>query len=185
MRTPVLVCLVVMLTVAVPRAGQQAVPDTPAARQLARWLETFNAGDRVAWERFAREHYPAQPSPDPDIAFREQTGGFDLLRFEEAGVTRAVAVVKVRDSESTGARVIVEVQAEAPYPIVRVAVEPGVSLLSTAARLGESELPGAIRTELERRAAADRFAGAVLVTKGTRRLFAGAYGLADRDTGVP
>lgn len=34
-------------------------------------------------------------------------------------------------------------------------------------------------------AAAGRFSGAILVTRGTERIFAGAYGLADRERGIP
>ena len=167
---------------AVPQGG---VPITPAARQLTRWVETFNAGDRAAWQRFAREHYPSQPSPDPDLALRAQTGGLDLLNFEEITATRAVAVAKVRDAESTGVRIIVDVQVADPYWIIGVGVQPGVVLPSDVARLPASALPDAIRVELERRAAADRFAGAVVVTNGGRGVFAGAYGLADRERKIP
>ena len=166
---------------AVPQGG---VPFTPAARQLTRWVETFNAGDRAVWERFAREHYPSQPTPDPDLALREQTGGLDLLNFEEITATRAVAVAKVRDAESTGVRIIVDVQAAEPNRIVGVGVQPGVVLPSAVARLPEPALPEAIRAELERRSRADRFAGAVVVTRNRTRVFGGAYGLADRERGV-
>ena len=167
---------------AVPQGG---VPFTPAARQLTRWVETFNAGDRAAWERFAREHYPSQPTADPDLALREQTGGLDLLEFEEITATRAVAVAKVRDAESTGVRIIVDVQAVEPYRIVGVGVQPGVVLPSDVARLPASALPDAIRVELGRRAAAGHFAGAVVVTSGGKGVFAGAYGLADRERKIP
>jgi CubicO group peptidase (beta-lactamase class C family) len=95
-----------------------------------------------------------------------------------------VAVARVRDAESTGVRIIVDVQAEEPYWIVGVGVQPGVVLPSNVARLPERGLPDAIRAELERRAAADRFAGAVLVTHNGTRVFGGAYGLADRERGV-
>lgn len=166
---------------AVPQGG---VPFTPAARQLTRWVETFNAGDRAVWERFAREHYPSQPTPDPDLALREQTGGLDLLNFEEITATRAVAVAKVRDAESTGVRIIMDVEAAEPYRIVGVGVQPGVVLPSDVARLSGPALPGAIRAELERRSRAGRFAGAVLVTRNRTRVFGGAYGLADRERGI-
>jgi CubicO group peptidase (beta-lactamase class C family) len=160
------------------------VPFTPAARQLTRWVETFNTGDRAAWERFAREHYPSQRSPDPDLALRDQTGGLDLLNFEEITATHAVAVAKVRDAESTGVRIIVDVQAAEPYRIVGVGVQPGVVLPSDVARVPATALPDTIRAELERRSRADRFAGAVLVMHNGRRVFGGAYGLADRERGV-
>jgi CubicO group peptidase (beta-lactamase class C family) len=78
----------------------------------------------------------------------------------------------------------VDVQAEEPYWIVGVGVQPGVVLPSGVARLPASVLPEAIRAELERRSRADRFAGAALVTHNGARVFGGAFGLADRDRGV-
>ena len=96
MRSPLV--LVLAAAVGVLHAAGQAVPQggvpfTRAAAHLMRWVETFNAGERAAWERFKREHYPSQASPDPDLALREQTGGLDLLNFEEITATHAVAVL--------------------------------------------------------------------------------------------
>ena len=72
-------------------SAQQPPADTPATRQLARWLESFNAANRDVRQRFVAEHWPSRPNQnvDQDLAFREQTGGFDLLRIEESTPTRA------------------------------------------------------------------------------------------------
>ena len=58
-------------------SAQQAPADTPATRQLARWLESFNAANRDVRQRFVAEHWPTRPNQnvDQDLAFREQTGG--------------------------------------------------------------------------------------------------------------
>jgi D-alanyl-D-alanine carboxypeptidase len=52
-------------------------------------------------------------------------------------------------------------------------------------RLNEADLIAGLRARLAKESAADRFSGAVLVTKQGRTLFSGAYGLADRDRKVP
>jgi len=80
-----------------PLAAQDQRVETPASRQLVRWLETFNAGDRATWQRFLAGHFPTRPTQtvNQDLGFREQTGGFDLVRFEEATPTRAVALLKI------------------------------------------------------------------------------------------
>ena len=52
-------------------------------------------------------------------------------------------------------------------------------------RMSEPEILARLRAWLEKQSAADRFAGAVLVTKKGRTLFSGAYGLADREHKVP
>lgn len=49
----------------------------------------------------------------------------------------------------------------------------------------DSVFVAALRARLEAATAADEFAGAVLVTGDGHTLFEGAYGLADRDRGVP
>jgi CubicO group peptidase (beta-lactamase class C family) len=162
-------------------------PQTPATHQLQRWLDTFNAGDRAAWQRFISESFPSKPvqTIDGELGFRTQTGGLELVRFETATATRAVALVRERNSESVGARLTVEIEAGATHRIMNTGLQPGVHLPSHAQRLSDAELPAVLRTELERRAASDRFSGAVLVAHEERPVFSGAYGLADRARGAP
>lgn len=52
-------------------------------------------------------------------------------------------------------------------------------------RLSEPEALSALRSEVERRTARDHFAGAVLIGKQGKVLFAKAYGLADRERKTP
>jgi len=51
--------------------------------------------------------------------------------------------------------------------------------------ISESELLAALRAKLEQDAAADRFAGAVLVAKNGKPIFTAAHGLADREKKIP
>jgi hypothetical protein len=76
-------------------AAQPVPPETPAGRQLAHWLQVFNSGDRATMQRFINEQFPSRPSQsvDPDLAFREQTGGLDLFKIEESTATRTVALM--------------------------------------------------------------------------------------------
>jgi D-alanyl-D-alanine carboxypeptidase len=168
-------------------AAQAQLPDTPAGRQLARWLETFNQGDREARQRFVSEQWPSRPNQnvDQDLAFRAQTGGFDLIRVEESTMTRASVLAQERASD-TLARLTMEVEAAEPHRIVRFGAQavPRPADLAIP-RLSEAELLKTLRADLEKRAAADGFAGAVLVAKNGKAIFTGAYGLADRDRKVP
>lgn len=175
------------LSFAAAVAAQSPSPDTPAARLLGLWLETFNDGDGEAREQFVREHWPSRPdqSVERDLAFRRQTGGFDLLEIREATATRAVALVKERDSD-TVARLIVEVEAAEPHHVVNV----GAAVIPTppefaVPRLSEAELLRALGAQLDSRAAAGRFAGTVLLARDGEPIFTGAYGLADRERSVP
>ena len=166
--------------------AQAQLPDTPAARQLARWLETFNQGDRDARQRFVTEQWPSRSNQnvDQDLALRAQTGGFILLRVEESTTTRTAALAQERDSD-TVARLTLEVEEAAPHRIVRFEAQviprpPDLAI----ARLSEAELIKTLRADLEKRAAADSFSGAVLVAKNGKAIFTGAYGLADRERRV-
>lgn len=168
-------------------AAQAPSFETPAARQLSRWLETFNAGDREAREQFLRAHWPSRPlqSVAQDLAFREQTGGFELLRIEEATATRATALVEERASD-TVARLVVDVEAAEPHHIASVdaRVVPRPADLAIP-RLDDAELIAALAAELDDASAADRFAGTVLVARDGEPVFSDAYGLADRARGAP
>lgn len=63
--------------------AQTTVPDTPAGRVLRAWLEAFNSGDPARIETYVHTFDPKQ-SVDSIAAFRNQTGGFDLLSIESS-----------------------------------------------------------------------------------------------------
>lgn len=162
---------------------QPAVSQTQAEQQLRRWLETFNAGDRVRWHQFVAQYFPSKPPQeiDREVALRSQTGGLDLFKVEQATSTTTVALLKERDSETRGIRATLAVEGTAPHHIERVVLQFGVPLPVTIARLNQGELIKALRGKIDELAAADRFAGAVLIAKNESPIFRQAYGLADRD----
>jgi CubicO group peptidase (beta-lactamase class C family) len=154
--------------------------------QLRRWLDVFNAGDRAGWQQLLAQFSPPPQGPyvDQHLALRQQTGGFELVRIENASATRAVAVVRERDAEGTGARITLEIESIAPPRIVAVRIEPGLRVPVQVARLSERALARAVETEVARRAAADRFSGAALVASRGRPVYQAAWGFADRDRRV-
>jgi CubicO group peptidase (beta-lactamase class C family) len=180
-------CAAGLALAAVAVLGAQEPSSKAASDQLARWIETFNAGDREAWQRFLSRFVAVPPGPfvDQNLALRRQTGGFELVRVESAEATQVVAVVRERDSEATGARLTIQVEDAAPNRIVQVGVQPGLRLQAQVARLTARALPGAIAADLARRVAADRFSGAVLVAKNGVPVFSSAAGEADLERRVP
>ena len=66
-----------------------------------------------------------------------------------------------------------------------VQIQPGVRVPAQIARLPEAALSPAIESELVRRSADGRFAGAVLIAKGGVPVHQSAWGLADREQNVP
>jgi D-alanyl-D-alanine carboxypeptidase len=184
-----------LVVVALLLAGRQAevfaqapaqFPDTPAAHQFAAWLDAFNDGDRTALSQFLDKNYPThQGSVDDQMGFRRQTGGFDFKKVEESTATRFTGLVKERDSDQY-ARFEIEVAADEPHAITKLGLRaiPRPSDVPLP-RTSESDALAALRTQVEKDAAADRFSGTVLVAKDGKAVFAEAYGLADREKKIP
>src|SRR6266581_4234704 len=166
-------------------APQSQIPDTHAAHQFAAWLEAFNSGDRAKLLEFLQKNNPSRAGEiDGEMGFRRMTGGFEFRKAEESTPTRFTGIVKERDSD-TFARFVMEVEAAEPHPIkdfdLRQIPIPAESALP---RVSQDAAIAALRAELDKRATADTFAGAVLIAKDGKPVFKAAYGLADREKKV-
>ncbi|HXW92188.1 MAG TPA: serine hydrolase domain-containing protein [Terriglobales bacterium] len=175
-----------VLGVGAIRAEEPQLPDTPAAHQCAAWLVSFNRGDRDTYRRFLQNTFPSRLQfADRDLDFRDRTGGFEFRKVEESAPTKLVVLVQERASDQF-ARLTMEVQSSEPHLITTLE-------LSAIPRPAEFALPHMTESELIKAlgmhtaddAAADRFAGAVLLAKNGRPIFEEAYGLADRDHKIP
>jgi D-alanyl-D-alanine carboxypeptidase len=159
----------------------------PSMRQFSAWLEVFNSGDRDRCAEFLAGRFPSQlNSLDRVMAFRERTGGLDLRKLERVSATEAAALVQERDSDQF-ARVELTVDATTEPQVItslKLAAVPRPTEFPIA-RLTEDEAITGIQDVLREAAAADRFSGAVLIEKNGQVLFSCAYGLADRDRGIP
>lgn len=92
--------LVVVLLAAIGFATAQVnVPDTPAGHTLQAWLTAFNSGDRAQIESYIKTYQPNQDA-DGLMAFRNQTGGFDLLSAETVDPLHLRFEVKEKNSDT-------------------------------------------------------------------------------------
>ena len=152
-------------------------------RQFSAFLEALNSGDPDRLRQVQKEVYPAM-SVEAQVSFRARTGGLELRALEQASPARIIGLVQERDSDQFG-RFTVEVEPSAPHKITRFALvaipRPAEFALP---RMTDEEIVAALRGKLEKDAAADRFAGTVLLAKDGKVLFTGAYGLADREKKV-
>ena len=161
-------------------------PAEPSVSQFCAWLDVFNSGDRERYAEFLAGSFPARLTGlDKEMAFRERTGGFDLRKLERVSATQASGLVQERASDQF-ARFELTVAANEPHVILSL---EGTAIPRPAefpiARLTEGEAIAGVRAMLREDAAADRFSGAVLVAKNSQALFSRAYGLADREQGIP
>lgn len=167
-------------------AAETQFPDTPAGHQATAWLQAFNSGDRAKLHDFLQTNLPDRAAHmDQEMGFRVMTGGFDLKKIEESTPTKLVAIVQERKSDQMG-RLTVEVDASESHRMtnldLRAIPRPEEFALP---HMSESELISALRKKLEEDSAADHFSGAVLVAHNGKRVFAQAYGLADREKKIP
>jgi len=180
-----LVC-VVLLVWGSCAAAQGQLPDTPAARQCAAWLEAFNRADRDAYQGFLKKNFPSRLDRlDRELEFRERTGGFDLRKVEDSAPAKLVVLVQERGSDQF-ARLTLETDTAEPHHITKLDLEaiPRPEEFALP-HLSESELTAALRKKLDAEAATGSFAGAVLVAKNGKPIFDEAYGLADREHKTP
>jgi D-alanyl-D-alanine carboxypeptidase len=166
------------LTPAQARAARSGAP----FRKFAAWLDAFNAADRDRLQQSLSTPW-AVPDVDGQLAFRKQTGGFDLRALEQATPTTLIGLIQERRGDRFGRfslTIDTVSQSITTFPINAIPRPPDFPI----ARLAESELAPALRATLDRDAAADRFAGAALVARidngAPKVLFTAAYGLADR-----
>ncbi len=176
-----------------PAAPPPASPprdEAAAAHQFAAWLEAFNSRDRATLLSYHEKYFPydvsnAVTDVDRELGFGEATGGFELKKAEESTATRFVGLLKERNSDQF-ARAAMDVDADEPYRVRRFEINP----ISTpdelqVQRMTEADALSALRAEIEKAVAADRFSGAVLVARRGAPIFAEVYGLADRDQKRP
>lgn len=167
-------------------APQSQFPDTPAAHQFAAWLEAFNSGDRGKLLEFLQKNNPSRAGDiDGEMGFRRMTGGFEFKKAEESTATKFTGIVKERDSD-TFARFSLEVEAAEPHQIKGMDLRQiPIPTEFALPRMSQDAALASLRAELDKRAAADSFAGAVLVAKDGKPVFKAAYGLADREKKTP
>ena len=180
------VILFVILLASLLATGQVKLPDTPAGQRLSGWLAAFDSGDKATFLAFLQKNYPARVAEiDGAMAFREDTGGFDLKKVEECGATKCSAILKERNSDQF-ARIVMDVESTDAHVIkgveVRAIPRPAEFAL---ARMNEGDALKAFRQYLDEAAASDRFSGTALVAKNGKPVFTAAYGMADREKKVP
>jgi CubicO group peptidase (beta-lactamase class C family) len=153
--------------------------------QFDDYLQAFNSGDRLTLAQFHQDHLSTVArgamSVDEELLLQKQTGGFDVLQFDErSGV--ATGWVRGRDSDAL-MQFRFETEGSQPF---RVRLRnfalgsPPRHYLPT--RLAEAAALRAVRNDLARRAKQDKFSGAVLVEHDGKVLLREAYGFAERET---
>jgi CubicO group peptidase (beta-lactamase class C family) len=170
---------------------QPMIPDTPAGRQLAGFLDAFNTGDTNTIRSFTAEHFAKTGTSGPPggqaLRFLYQdTGGLSFYRAEKSTEFEIIAFAQERLTRDWQ-RVRIKVTPEPPYNVanwgIRYSLPPPDVV--PRAKLDDAKLVKEIEADLQRRVAADLFSGTVLIAKNGKPIFEKAYGLADQNGQVP
>ena len=100
-KNPKLILFIVVLLLCILGHAQTTIPDTPAGKVLRAWLDAFNSGDRTKVEAYIKTFDPQQTA-ERMMAFRNQTGGFDLLAIESSEPRLIKFRVKEKGSPTVG-----------------------------------------------------------------------------------
>jgi hypothetical protein len=181
-----------------PGPPPASLPDSPLGRIAGRFLDAVNAGDSAAVARFVAEHVAPSAMPGGDAATRartlallaRQSGGLTLERARMSGsalrvFARARAVPRVLGVELVPAPGDTARVADLGlYPMDPAMMGPPPAPWAEGA-LGDDSLAAVVRRRVREAAAADGFAGVVLVARGDRVLVHEALGFADRERRLP
>jgi retinol-binding protein 3 len=119
---------ILLLAVTAARPQAQPIPDTPAGHTLQAWLEAFNSGDRARIQSYVAKYEPTG-DVDQTLAFREQTGGFELLGIDKSDRLHIEFRVKEKASPTVGVGKL-DVRDDNPAQVVHFglhAIPPGMT----------------------------------------------------------
>jgi CubicO group peptidase (beta-lactamase class C family) len=152
---------------------------------LTDWLSAFNSGDLAALQAFDARHRPDAPPIGSTQRFRDNTGGFTLVRIEKSTATTITALLEENDARGL-ARLELEVTEDATPIVVSSTLRRAVRTADVPLeRFSEAQTISALTAKIDDLVKADRFSGAVLIGHRGRIVFQKAAGLANREAKTP
>jgi CubicO group peptidase (beta-lactamase class C family) len=180
----------VVAGVALMTPRQSPSPATKRAREVVALINTATPAAIRAYvdSAFAgrMRSLPMQAHLNFVLGQREQSGGFEWVEVQEETADRTTVLLK---GKLTGEPVALMVQTEAaaPYRVAGIGQRPPrASAAASQPRVAsDAEMAKALEQYVTALAKADVFSGSVLLAKDGKTLYAGAFGQANKDFGVP
>jgi CubicO group peptidase (beta-lactamase class C family) len=193
---------VFLATLAIAQTSEGVkLPDTPAGRTFAAFLAALNSGQADAMRRFHSERGGNEENAEQDMNFYKQSGGLKLSRVTQSGDYEIGVLVQTKN-DGRWLSFKIQVGPTAPYPIEDIRVQPAsapadsapadspapkapVKETPVAKNMTDAEIASSLATYLDELAKQDKFSGVVLVAKDGKPIFEKAYGLANKEKGIP
>jgi CubicO group peptidase (beta-lactamase class C family) len=180
------------------------LPDTPAGKTLAAFLQSFNTGDLQTMKRFHTARGDTDENAQKDMEFYNQSGGLKIHNVVRSSDYEITALVQ-KKSDGGWLNFTIQTQASAPHAIDTINIQPAsppiqekstantstahgnrtAASAPAAKRLTEAETLTEIEAFLDQQAAEDKLSGAVLIAKDGKPILKKTYGLADKSARAP
>jgi CubicO group peptidase (beta-lactamase class C family) len=188
-----------------PPAGDAVkLPDTPAGKTLAAFLQSFNTGDLQTMKRFHTQRGDTDENAQKDLEFYNQSGGLKIHSVIRSSDYEITALVQ-KKRDGGWLNFTIQTQASAPHAVDTIDVQPAsppsleksaantnpanVNIAATPAaparRLTEAEALKEIEAFLDQQAAEDKLSGVVLLARDGKPILKKTYGLADKSAKAP
>jgi CubicO group peptidase (beta-lactamase class C family) len=164
-----------------------ALPDTPAGKRFAEWLEVFNRGDEAALKAYLREALPGdRNAPDLFVDVRSTTGPLIPFQVTAPSPTGVSVILAERDTDSFD-EITMLVQPGEPHrmTLLRPRMIPRPAGAPPLPVLSEPQLLAALKTKLDRDSASGVFSGVLLLGRNGKPIFQYASGFENRERGIP
>ncbi len=193
MRIPVFFSIILSLFSAMVILAEDApkLPGTPAGKRVAAYFAAFNAGEQAMQgfiaDNFAPDALKSRPMDERLGIYRQlktDLGGLDLRQVEEARDN--IAGVLAQSQKGDWFKLGFEFEPKGEHKLLGIRIEnteppPDPNL----PKLTEVQVLDSLEAYLAEQAKADEFSGTVLVAKDGRVLYEKAFGLANKEFGVP
>ena len=172
-------------------AAQASTPRSASESALRDLIRVMNIGNRDSLARFVGERFVTSGPGGVPVAERVGRlqrlhsifGDLTLRTVDSVAPSRASGIAQSNRTEAWR-RFGVILDTAPPNRILRVGIWPAGAPDAPTRRLSDAEVVEQLRAYMERLARRDVFSGTVLLAKGGKPLFSGAYGEANKDFGV-
>jgi len=174
--------LMLWAALSTPITADVSFPDTPAGQVAQKRLKAFNAGDVAALEAFKKAHEP-EMNVQQELAFRQMTGGFEVLRVDGNGPDEVTVILREQDGDrvgSMGLRLDKEQRVER-FHLTPMAVVPAELM---PARVSEDVAWERLVQKAERFVTNEQFAGTFAVGRDGQVRRTRSWGESDRERGT-
>ncbi len=172
-------------------SGQPSLAQAAAERHAKALAGFVEKGNRAEYAKYVEANFAGEMIKMPmerHLGFlstlHDQTRGYEIGDVQDWNPNEVVLLVK---SKLTGTwdGLLVRVEPEAPYKITGIGLRPPRNAPVEAKKMSSKEIAVDLESFAKKLADADVFSGAMLLAKDGQVVYKGAFGMANKDFGVP